>query len=181
MELLISNDSEFHLHQDIESPHGEFSLFLLTLVTLSLPLHSSQLLEYKIDEKEVSEANRNPIFPHLRSAAGPETLHPYLLPNALHHFVLHILSARSGSNKGWIRSFFLRGRQLVLNIGGDRWCEKIQKPHQSNHIQIVLDAQTFRWHQFCLDPECRIDFKPSTQKIPSPYSDVLYLYFETKC
>jgi hypothetical protein len=45
--------------------------------------------------------------------------------------------------------------QLTYNIGGNKWCERIQREHKSNHIFIVCDLKSRLWYQSCHDPDCK--------------------------
>ena len=52
---------------------------------------------------------------------------------------------------------------ITYQISGNRWCERIGRPHRSNHIMIIVsltgDAEgrpvNAHWRQSCHDPDCR--------------------------
>jgi hypothetical protein len=44
---------------------------------------------------------------------------------------------------------------IMLNIRGNRWCERIGGPHKSNGTYYVVNLGTGCWCQKCYDPECR--------------------------
>ena len=59
-----------------------------------------------------------------------------------------------------------RGR-LILNVAGNRFCERVEREHKSNNISFVIDLQRRWWHQTCLDPDCAGYRSPSRSLPPS--------------
>jgi hypothetical protein len=76
--------------------------------------------------------------------------------------------ASVGDVRGWIRSTRLveESHLLIFNIGGNRFCGRIGRPHKSNHVFFVAHLQGGVVWQKCLDPDCH-DFKGPEIPIPS--------------
>ena len=54
---------------------------------------------------------------------------------------------------------------IFYNIGGDfRYCERLERHHQSNGTCIIIDTCTNKYQIKCKDPDCR-NFKPSWKNI----------------
>jgi len=99
---------------------------------------------------------------HREAAAGSS---PFPM---LDQFVTNIVQTMGGASGGFIRSslYFPSTRQVVYNIGGNRYCERIQRQHKSNHVMIVCSLAMGVWYQKCLDPECSRDFRSNERPIP---------------
>jgi hypothetical protein len=83
-------------------------------------------------------------------------------------FVANSLRQRKGG-RGYLRSwvYFKEALLLVYSIGGNRFCENINREHKSNHIMLVADFGSKIVYQKCHDPDCHIqNFKGSPTIIP---------------
>ncbi|CAL8088584.1 unnamed protein product [Calicophoron daubneyi] len=58
-------------------------------------------------------------------------------------------------------------QRFTLKLDGLRYCERIGRPHRSNHIVLVFDLVRGCYYQKCLDPDCRsADYRSPTWPIP---------------
>lgn len=68
---------------------------------------------------------------------------------------------------------------ITFNLGNNRWCERIQREHKSNHIFIICNLHSRTWFQSCHDPECRaVQFEGTQHPIPWDVSLPGYSAFE---
>jgi hypothetical protein len=83
------------------------------------------------------------------------------------YFIFKLITQTYHSN-GYIQSRQpgTKNRSLVFyNIGGDfRYCERLERHHQSNGTCIIIDTCTNKYQIKCKDPDCK-NFKPSWKKI----------------
>ncbi|CAM9261902.1 unnamed protein product [Choristocarpus tenellus] len=56
---------------------------------------------------------------------------------------------REGDGSGYVV------RLLTHQVGNNRWCHNIGRPHKSNHVFYVTDFQGGRVRQCCHDQDCR--------------------------
>ena len=47
------------------------------------------------------------------------------------------------------------GKHLLYHVGGCRYCELVERPHKSNHVNYVADLALGIYFQRCMDPDCR--------------------------
>ena len=47
------------------------------------------------------------------------------------------------------------GARLSYAVEGDRYCERIGRPHKSNHVMMVVELGARVVYQSCWDPDCR--------------------------
>ncbi|XP_069123432.1 DNA-directed primase/polymerase protein-like [Argopecten irradians] len=79
--------------------------------------------------------------------------------------------------QGHIRhwTYFSEGEIIVYEIGKNRWCENIGRPHKSNNIMMIADLKMSVYYQKCHDPDCkRQNFKSPDYPLPN---DVLLSSF----
>ncbi len=73
---------------------------------------------------------------------------------------------------GFIRrcNYYEETEQLVFYIGGNKYCENIQREHKSNHVFYVVSLARGGgiYYQRCTDPDCK-DFCSVERKIPVEY------------
>jgi len=60
-----------------------------------------------------------------------------------------------------------KGNKIIYQIGGNRYCHRIGRPHRSNHVIYIADLELGIMFQKCLDPDCRQENFRSTP-IPIP-------------
>lgn len=87
----------------------------------------------------------------------------------LDSFVSAELCSWPGNSRPILRSWRLLEDVGILtyNIGNNRYCERIQREHKSNHIFIVCYLRKRIWSQSCHDPECRaMKFESAHRPIP---------------
>lgn len=68
-------------------------------------------------------------------------------------------------------NFFLSndvpGKYILYHLGGNRFCARLQREHQSNHVMIVVELASGIFYQKCLDPECRqLGFQSESAFLP---------------
>ncbi len=64
---------------------------------------------------------------------------------------------RLGGAEGYIRRVEFGGSNnnvATFQVGGNRFCQRIQRQHKSNHIYLTVDLVTGHVTQRCHDPEC---------------------------
>ncbi|CAH9140909.1 unnamed protein product [Cuscuta epithymum] len=74
---------------------------------------------------------------------------------ALDSFIVFIASI--GSVPGKIRSWYWFSEYglMVYSMSKNRYCERIQREHKSNHVMYVVDLRRGVYYQKCYDPDCR--------------------------
>ncbi|XP_021365336.1 DNA-directed primase/polymerase protein-like [Mizuhopecten yessoensis] len=75
---------------------------------------------------------------------------------------------RNGT-RGYIRHwmYFPQGEIIVYEIGKNRWCENIGRPHKSNNIMMIADLKKAVYYQKCHDPDCKMqNFKSPDYPLP---------------
>ncbi|CAH9110259.1 unnamed protein product [Cuscuta europaea] len=74
---------------------------------------------------------------------------------ALDSFIVYIASI--GSVPGKIRSWYWFSEYglMVYSMSKNRYCERIQREHKSNHVMYVVDLRRGVYYQKCYDPDCR--------------------------
>ncbi|XP_052205564.1 uncharacterized protein LOC127810238 isoform X2 [Diospyros lotus] len=62
-----------------------------------------------------------------------------------------------GDVSGKIRSWYWFSEYglMVYSMSRNRYCERIGRPHKSNHVIYVVDLQRAVYYQKCHDPDCR--------------------------
>ncbi|CAF4614693.1 unnamed protein product, partial [Rotaria socialis] len=74
----------------------------------------------------------------------------------IYHTNAYIRSCQRGTNNPSL---------LFYNIGGEfRFCERLQRHHQSNNTCIIVDTSTCKYQIKCKDPDCK-NFKPPWKHI----------------
>jgi hypothetical protein len=82
----------------------------------------------------------------------------YDIPNAnIYHdidgFVLALIKSRNPN--AFVRSIKEFDMVRVYQVGGSRFCERINREHKSNHVMIVVDPIKGVFYQKCMDDECK--------------------------
>ncbi|XP_033761453.1 DNA-directed primase/polymerase protein-like [Pecten maximus] len=85
---------------------------------------------------------------------------------------------RNGT-KGLIRhwTYFSEGEIIVYEIGKNRWCENIGRPHKSNNIMMIADLKKAVYYQKCHDPDCQMQNYKSPD-YPLPKDVLLSSFFQ---
>lgn len=102
---------------------------------------------------------------------------------ALENFLFEDLQNWPGHSRPSLRGWrFVEGSgSITYNIGNNKWCERIEREHKSNHIFIVCLLRERMWFQSCHDPECRaVNYEGTRHPIPwhvevpgySPFEDL---------
>ncbi len=83
-------------------------------------------------------------------------------------FLIPVL--RLGGSEGYIRRVEFGGNNnysvITFQVGGNRFCQRVQRQHKSNHIYFNVDLVTGNVTQRCHDPECS-GFSFVATKLPS--------------
>ncbi|KAA3674597.1 uncharacterized protein DEA37_0007959 [Paragonimus westermani] len=54
-----------------------------------------------------------------------------------------------------------------VTLDGLRFCERVGRPHRSNHVILVFDLSQRIYYQKCLDPDCRaVNFRSQSWPLP---------------
>ncbi len=77
---------------------------------------------------------------------------------------------RLGGSEGYIHRVEFGGNSntsvITFQVGGNRFCQRVQRQHKSNHIYFNVDLTTGNVTQRCHDPECS-GFSFLATKLPS--------------
>ena len=102
----------------------------------------------------VHSAKHTPSAPMPVSGLEPGRLRS-LFP-AIEDYVIEY--ARSKDTSTWPRirnwMYFASSRTLLLSMANHRYCARVRRQHQSNHVIYVVDLNQSVMFQKCLDPEC---------------------------
>jgi DNA-directed primase/polymerase protein len=69
----------------------------------------------------------------------------------------HLLNSMKqfGQKAPFIRSFIRTQDALLLNIGGNRYCHRVQREHKSNGVYYLVDLKSNLCYQKCYDIDCK--------------------------
>ncbi|EFA80172.1 coiled-coil domain containing protein [Heterostelium album PN500] len=89
----------------------------------------------------------------------------------LDNYIRQYINSRGGKNKGYLRSITkveLSNGTVLLRyyVGGNRYCENIQREHKSQHIYLEANLTRNLLIQRCFDVDCK-HFKSSELDISS--------------
>uniref|UniRef100_A0A3Q3IHA7 DNA-directed primase/polymerase protein n=1 Tax=Monopterus albus TaxID=43700 RepID=A0A3Q3IHA7_MONAL len=139
----VADDNKFTAEKGISA---EESIFLASLVC-NVSFTGQRILTWDVPEKKESKTSRPKASPKVDA------------------FVLTVVKKDGiqGSIRRW--NYFASEQLLVYDIAKYRWCENVNRFHQSNNIMIVVDLKAEVWYQKCHDPDCR-NFRSSSYPLP---------------
>ncbi len=87
-------------------------------------------------------------------------------PDVDHFILTQLRGGVTGRVRRWV--YFPDGQTMIYDISGNRFCERIGRPHRSNGIMFVVNFARGTFYQKCHDPDCRASGFAWCE-IPLPY------------